>query len=176
MRALLHALALVLLSASAANAQGGWRFEPSAEARLSSSVVPKVGVPNSLRIGAGVGALVFRHGVLDLSVALLVAVGEAEKAGHSYRLGAELELAARLPGALSPYVSSGGHFFVSKSTEDRSGGLWRAALGLRVFVSEHLYAGFEPLVVERLPDGPGRHTPLRSRWAYEIVFLTVGYR
>ncbi len=167
---------LVLLTTATVNAQDGWRFAPSFEARLSSSVVPNVGVPNSLRVGAAVGALVFRRGVFDLSVNLHAAVGESEKAGHSYRLGGEVELAVQLPGSVSPYLSSGGHFFVSKSTEDRSGGLWRAALGLRVFVSDHVYAGFEPLVVERLPDGAGRYTPLRSRWAYEIVFLTVGYR
>lgn len=147
------------------------------EIRISSTLVTKTGVPNALRFGGAFGPVVLRRGIFSLSPKLHGAIGTSEQFGHSWRVGGELEGELRLGNAPAAfYLSTGGHFFRSNADENRAGGLWRAAVGLRLLSRGHAYVGFEPFAVERLPDGLGPYTPVRSRWAFEFTFLSVGYR
>ena len=145
--------------------------------RSSFSIPDKRGVPDAIRLGADVGALVLRRGLFDLSMDSSFVFGFSEKIGHSYRVGSNIELDRRLPrlGA-SIYATTGLHYFVSRAAEDRKGLLWRASVGFRVNTSRHVYVGFEPFAIERMPNGEGVQTPVRTRWAWEMVFLSVGFR
>lgn len=175
------AIALAVLPPAVALAQPaaerGLVCEPRADFRLGFTVVRKNGVPNALRFGGGVGLVFARLDPVALSVAAVGMFGSSEKVGHSYRVGGDVEAAFDLGDlGAAVVVSAGVHWFVSRAVEDRRGALFRGGVGFRIRAGEHLDVGFEPLAFERLPDGEGPYTPLRSRWAYEVTFLTVGYR
>jgi hypothetical protein len=147
------------------------------EGRGSFAVVDKQGVPDALRVGASLGTHLMRRDQLELSADLVGLFGTSEEIGYSYRFGANLEIERRLAAiGASTYFALGLHYFVSRADEDRLGLLPRAALGFRVFTGKHVYIGFEPLAIERIPAGDGIQTPIRSRWAWELTFISVGVR
>ena len=147
------------------------------EGRGSFVIVDKRGVPDALRGGASVGASLLTFGKHVVSADAVAVFGHSEKIGYSYRVGTNVELDRRLPAiGASIYGALGGFYFVSRAEEDRSGLLLRATVGFRVYTSKRVYIGFEPFALERVPDGPGVQTPVRSRWAWEMTFLSVGFR
>ena len=165
------------VSATSPRDTARWMPGFGGEVRFGYSIVTKNGVPNALRIGGAFGPNLLRAGPFELNLRLAAAFGSSEQFGYSYRLGGDVEAGIGLPRVpIRFYLSTGGHFFRSDATENRAGGLWRGAVGLRFLTRRKVYVGVEPFAIERLPDGPGPYTPLRSRWAFEITFLTVGYR
>jgi hypothetical protein len=146
------------------------------ELRLGNVIVPKNGVPNALRAGLAAG-LSLRFGRIAFAADAAALFGTSDKNGWSAAVGADLEaewLPARI--ALGLHLSTGARYFVSEATEDRRGPAWRAGIGVRLLLPDGWTVGLLPLAVERLPDGPGPYTPLRSRWAWEVTWLTVGFR
>lgn len=154
---------------------GGHRLR--ADVRGSFVITDKRGAPDAIRMGGSVGGLILRRGLFDVSGDVVGVFGFSEKIGHSYRFGGTIELDRRLPTLeASVYVSAGAHYFVSRAAEDRTGGLGRVAVGFRIMTSKHVYVGFEPIAIERIPAGKGIQTPVRTRWAWEMTFLSVGFR
>ncbi len=148
-----------------------------AQLRGSFAITDKRGAPDAIRLGGSAGALVLRRGLFDVSLDAVAAFGFSEKIGHSYRLGSSLELDRRISSIrASAYMSAGLHYFVSRAAEDRTGLLGRLGVGFRIMTSEHVYVAFEPLAIERIPAGEGIQTPVRTRWAWEMTFLSVGFR
>lgn len=149
----------------------------SVELRASYYVADKSGVADAARVGIALAhRRVWTPGPLAFGLAVPFAYGHSESAGYSYRLGVEAQIAHPVPALqLAPYVSAGAHYFVSQGWDEvRLGPMWRVALGLRMFGDRHWEVGVEPLALERIPSGPGPMTPLRSRWGWDLTFLTVG--
>jgi hypothetical protein len=147
------------------------------QADVGWGVVDKNGVPDALRVGGRFGVLLWDQGPLGLSVDVGAHYGHSEEAGWSLKAGSDVEVEGLFVGPrISAYGSVGLHYFLSRSDEDRSGLLGRAAAGVRFMAGSRVFVGFEPLALERLPDGPGPHTPLRSRWAWGMTFLSIGVR
>ena len=146
------------------------------ELRGSFAIVDKNGVPDALRTGGALGVMFFDRGPLGLAVDGSFLIGHSEQAGWSLRAGGNLEAEWMFHTVrTSAYVTTGLHYFMSRSTENRSGLLWRGGVGAR-FMLGRWYIAVEPFAIERLPNGEGEHTPLRSRWVWELTFLAVGYR
>ena len=149
----------------------------AAEGRASYYVADGAGVPNAVRVGLSVAhRRVWNPGGWAVGASVPAVYGHSEGAGYTYRLGLQAELARPFEAlGLAPYAAAGVHYFVSQGWDEvRFGPMWRLAAGLRIFGDDRYEVGVEPLAVERLPDGPGEHTPLRSRWGWDLTFLTVG--
>lgn len=147
------------------------------ELRGSYAVVDKAGVADAVRVGLSVAdRRLWTPGPWAVGVAVPVVFGHSEAAGYSYRWGLQAELARPIPSErLAPYATAGLHYFVSQGWDEvRLGPMWRVALGLRMFSDGGWELGFEPLAIERLPNGPGPASPLRSRFVWDLTFLTLG--
>lgn len=144
---------------------------------MSYMLADKQGVPDAIRAGLSTGIpLVRADSGFRLAVEPSVLVGYSERDSWSLRAGANVEGGLWFDTAKTlAYASTGLHFFRSyTSDETRIGPLWRSALGLRFAAGGKGYIGFEPIAIERLPNGPGIMTPLRSRWGLEITLLQAG--
>ena len=84
-------------------------------------------------------------------------IGYSEQDAWSYRAGAQLEAARWLEAEHTQvYASTGLHVLRSRTDDEiRLGPAWRAAAGVRFAAGGNGYLGFEPLAIERLPNGPG---------------------
>jgi len=159
------------------SAEREYRGRFRGELRGSFVIVDKNGVPDALRAGGSIGVMAFDHGPLGLAADGVFVVGHSEQAGWSLRAGANVEAEWLWQSVrTSVYLTTGLHFFMSRSSENRAGLLWRGGVGARFMVGGRWYVAVEPLAIERIPDGEGEYTPLRSRWAWELTFLAVGYR
>lgn len=140
------------------------------------------GVPDANRLFTTVGVRLVTIGDTNLAVEPAFAVGYSEGDRISYRVGGNVEAEWVASPLTSLYASTGLHYFYSfTDLETRRGPLWRAALGFRLATSaaghdRGAYIGFEPLAIERFPNGEGVQTPLRSRWGIEVTFISAGVR
>jgi hypothetical protein len=147
------------------------------EARTGYYAADKAGVSDATRVGVAVShRRLVTPGPLAIGVGVPFVYGHSEQAGYSYRLGGQVEIAWPIPKErLAPYVETGVHYFVSQGWDEvRFGPMWRAGVGLRLFGEGHWEIGAEPIAIERLPKGPGPDSPLRSRWGWDLTFLTLG--
>lgn len=145
--------------------------------QMSWMLAEKQGVPDAIRAGFSTGIPVFRSDAgARISVVPSVLFGYSERDFWSFRAGGEVEGGWWFDAVKTQvYVSTGVHVFRSYTNEEiRFGALWRAGTGVRFAAGGRGYIGFEPIAVERLPNGPGVMTPLRTRWGYEITFLQAG--
>lgn len=140
-------------------------------------VADKDGVPDANRLFVTTGFTVFTLDRTNLVVEPAFAFGYSEMERWSFRVGANLEAEWVPEDHTSLYGSLGLHYFRSfTDPEIRRGALWRAAVGLRLATGGKAFIGFEPLAIERFPNGEGVRTPLRSRWGVEVTFLSAGVR
>lgn len=144
---------------------------------MSYMLAEKQGVPDAIRAGFSAALPLHRaDSGLRVYVEPGVLLGYSERDFWSIRAGANVEGAWWFDAAKTQvYLSTGVHFFRSYTDEEtRVGALWRAGTGVRFAAGGNGFVGFEPIAIERLPNGPGTMTPIRTRWGYEITFLQAG--
>lgn len=145
--------------------------------QISWMLADEQGVPDAVRAGFSVGIPVFRS---DAGARIYIEpgflMGYSERDFWSFRAGGNVEGAWWFEAAKTQvYVSTGVHLFRSFTDEEtRLGLLWRAGTGVRFAAGGKGFVGFEPFAIERLPNGPGVMTPLRSRWGIEITLIQAG--
>lgn len=165
---------------------GALAAEPSHVARITAGtsflVADGDGVPDANRLLAAVGIRVGTVGQTHLTVEPAFAFGYSEMERFSVRIGVDLEAEWVATSRTSLYGAVGLHYFRSfTASEIRRGGMPRVGVGVRLATSHHghdrgAFIAFEPLAIERFPNGEGAQTPLRSRWGIEVTFIAAGVR
>lgn len=140
-------------------------------------IADKDGVPDANRLFVAAGVTIATVEQTTIAVEPAFAIGYSEAERWSYRVGANVEAEWAAKPHTSLYGSLGLHYFRSYTEpETRKGPLVRAALGMRLAAGGRSWIGFEPLAIERFPNGEGVMTPLRSRWGVEVTFISAGVR
>ncbi|MEN0062104.1 MAG: hypothetical protein AAGA48_08105 [Myxococcota bacterium] len=140
-------------------------------------VADKDGVPDANRLFVTTGLTLARIDATAVIFEPAFAFGYSEMERFSFRVGGNIEVEWRAKAHTSLYGSLGLHYFRSfTDPEIRKGALVRGAVGIRLATGGKAFVGFEPLAIERFPNGEGVMTPLRSRWGVEVTFISAGVR